>query len=45
MLDKPANRIEELRPGNVAGQLQAQQSATVASAKGAGRLKAGGRGF
>jgi hypothetical protein len=45
MQNKLANRIEELQPGNVAGQLQAPQSATVASAKSAGRPKAGGRGF
>jgi PAS domain S-box-containing protein len=37
MQDSPANRIDELLQNNVAGELQAQQWVTVASATGAGR--------
>jgi hypothetical protein len=33
---KPANRIEELLPSNVAGELHTQQWVTVVSATGAG---------
>ena len=40
MHNKPANRFGELLPGNVAGQPQAQQCATVASATGAGAAAA-----